>query len=299
MKMAIVLSILVLMMAGIAACTSPVMTTAPSAPSPVSTATNGLTPTPGAHAISSGVVYFEEIPDIISQPGSSVEIQLTFTNYDTAARIMNQFPPLISLESRNLPFENRIVRSFPAGEEQVQLQSGESKKYRVIWDQKNNSGQAVPYGWYSVRITVNSQKITDPKSNQGAGGEATRVLVLPSGGVRVKDIAVNQSQTANGVTLNLEKIELQIEGARLYTLSRPDNYNPKDSLAFETAAEYRVDAEDWKPAAKTEFGSFILEGGIRHIWDLDPIPQNARELSFRINRTGDRQGPWEFKLPLQ
>jgi len=37
---------------------------------------------------------------------------------------------------------------------------------------------------------------------------------------------------------------------------------------------------------------------IRKILRLDPVPSDARELTFTITKFGDWQGPWEFHIPL-
>jgi hypothetical protein len=36
-----------------------------------------------------------------------------------------------------------------------------------------------------------------------------------------------------------------------------------------------------------------------HIWNnLDPVPIDAKELTLKITKLGDWEGPWEFKVPL-
>jgi hypothetical protein len=32
---------------------------------------------------------------------------------------------------------------------------------------------------------------------------------------------------------------------------------------------------------------------------LDPVPSDARKLTFTITRLGDWEGPWEFHVPLE
>jgi hypothetical protein len=263
--------------------------------------TGTQTPGPGVHYIPTGEIYFDELPDIISPFGESVEMKITFTNYDAETRIMLNYPPRVTIESRNLSFEHRTVRSFPPDQEQLQLQPGETKEYLLVWDQKDDNGQQVPYGWYEIRTMVQSYRITDTKTTQGASGRVTRILVIPLSGVMEKTFEVNQSQTVNGVTVNLEKIELKAQKANVYTFTASSDYAPENfsTLYISTDAEYKVDNENWKPALKESFGTIGLEDGVRHIWDLDPVAQNSEELILRINRINDWEGPWEFKVPLQ
>ncbi|MDD5701611.1 MAG: hypothetical protein PHU23_06115 [Dehalococcoidales bacterium] len=295
MKKILIISLMIVSIAVITGCSS-------EGAAPVSpTMASNPDLSPGAHVVHSGTIGFDELPDIVSQSGRSVEIKLTFTNYDEAPRIMRDFPPEIKIESRNLPFNNNIVRTFTAGEEQLEFQPGESKEYVLNWDQKNGFGQQVPYGWYEIRVNIHSREITDTGSMQGSGARAARVLVLPSGGVMEKNIELKQSRIANSITVNLEKLEINAIGAALYINMLSENYRPEEELIWGTGteAQYKVDDEDWKPAHKAEFSTFILEDGVRYIWDLDPIPQDSRNLTLRITRFGGTEGPWEFDISLE
>jgi len=261
---------------------------------------------PGAYVIPTGKIYWNQLPDITSDFGESVEIKITFINFDTESRAMRNFadfnfPARITIESRSLPFDERVIRTFYVGDEQTELQPEESKEYQLAWDQKDESGQYVPYGWYDVRATVSSSRVTDTKTTQGSGGLYTRVLVLPPGGPMEKSFEIGQSRTVNGVTVTLEKMVLKEDGADAFTFTVSPDYNSEDRFSsyMSTDAEYKVDNENWKPARKDMFGTIGRMDGVRHIWDLDPVSQGAQELTLRINKIADWEGPWEFKVPLQ
>jgi hypothetical protein len=261
---------------------------------------------PGAYVIPTGKIYWNQLPDITSDFGKSVEIKITFINFDTESRVLRNFadfnfPARITIESRNLPFDDRVVRTFYVGDEQTELQPAESKEYLLTWDQRDESGQYVPYGWYDVRATVSSRRVTDTKTTQGSGGLYTRVLVLPPGGPMEKSFEIGQSQTVNGVTVTLGKMELSTQGAKVFTFVTSPDYGPenKSLLYGETDAEYKVDDKNWKPTRKDMFGTIGRMDGVRHIWDLDPVPQDAQELTLSIHKIADWEGPWEFKVPLQ
>lgn len=271
-------------------------TAAPTAPAPTSvpTPTPALGPAP-APGISLGV-GFDRVPDVVGPYGERVEINLSFTNAASEIQTISPFPPEIRIiELPNLRPPDRVVRAFPAGNDEHALQPGESASHSVNWDQKDETGEQVPPGWYSVEVTLATSR-----------GSATRVLVLPPEGVMEKTIEVNQSQTVNGITITLERVELTATGMKVYAFNTPPDYNlPQGPMLappqfmLNAFAEYSID----EGAVKQTFPSGIrfLENGIRHTWDeyLDPVPKTARELTFRIPNLGDWQGPWEFKVPLE
>jgi hypothetical protein len=130
-----------------------------------------------------------------------------------------------------------------------------------------------------------------------------------------KNIEVNQSQTVSGITITLERVELSAMGARFYAFTIPPGYSPpKQPLPpilplphppppemVAVHAEYTVDGVT-KDAGYSGIGAH--GNGIRLTWGsdvahLDPIPSDAKELTFVITRLGDREDPWEFHVPLE
>lgn len=79
--------------------------------------------------------------------------------------------------------------------------------------------------------------------------------------------------------------------------------NPQDpNLAppqfwIHAEAEYSIDGVAMKQAGPS--GINFLQNGMRHVWNLDPVPSDAKELTFRITKLGDWQGAWEFNVALQ
>ena len=63
-------------------------------------------------------------------------------------------------------------------------------------------------------------------------------------------------------------------------------------------AEYSFDGAPMKEAGSS--GIRFLDNGMKHSWDmLDPVPKDAKELTFVITKLGEWEGPWEFSIPLQ
>ena len=255
---------------------------------------------PGVHYIPTGTIFFEELPDIGVAYKESVEVQITFTNFDSAARTIESFPPEIKIESRNRTSVDDIARTFSAGDEQIELQPGESRQYTLVWNQQNDSGQQVPYGWYGIRANMSSRVTTDTTSTQGSEGQVMRVLVSPPGGAMEKSLEPGLVQASGDVLVKVEMLEMTSTGARLQTLAVPENYDSSDVSAgwIDTEAEYKIDDGDWKPAKKDMFGTLQLKEGVRYIFDLDPVPADTRQLTLRITEIGKKQGLWEFEIPL-
>ena len=121
-----------------------------------------------------------------------------------------------------------------------------------------------------------------------------------------KDLEVNQPVMAEGVTVTLDRIELNAVEVRVYTFTTPPGYSlPEEhpphefeSLMINSVAKYSVDGGIIKDVRAG--GGKADAAGITLTWDeIDPIPADARELTFTITQLGDWEGRWEFKIPLE
>ena len=114
-------------------------------------------------------------------------------------------------------------------------------------------------------------------------------------------IEVNQVQTAGGLSITLERVELRADGIVFFAFTTPPGYKPPFERTAPALAEYTVDGMTIS-AGYPEI--MALEKGIRMVWGhqqayLDPIPSDATELVFTIVSFGDWQGPWEFIIALE
>lgn len=271
----------------------PIPAPSPTAPVPEPS----LTPVPGP---SLGIV-FNRIPDVISPYGEQAKIELSFTNQSSEPRTMT-FPPKINIIALpDVKPPDIIVRSFSTETKELELAAGQSVSYSLVWDQKDDRGQQVSPGWYSVEVTLATSR-----------GSAARVLVLPPEGAMEKTIEVNQSLTVNGITFTLERVELTATGMKVYAFNTPQGYNlpqgpmlPPPMFMMHAEAEYSIDGGIMKQTFPSAIS--FLDTGVEHTWSeyLDPVPKNAKELTFRITKLSggmppgqDWEGPWEFKIPL-
>jgi len=273
----------------------------PPAPAPAPAPAPVPTPTPAP-----GPMRFIEADASIDKdsylPGEDIVIEFSFKNVTAEPFHLEPFPPVIEI-MRPRPFEP--ARSFPAGTGSKSLEPGEVASYTLTWDQRDDQGQQVDYGYYHLKL--GDVRLEDRSMSLGFG-RLVQVLILPAEGVMEKTIEVNESRTVNGITFTLEKIELTASGAKFYAFNVPPEYNlpqgprlaPPQFMSLHAHAEYRLDGGPVRDVGSS--GIRFLDEGMKHSWDhpdLSPIPKGSKELTFIITRLGDWEGPWEFKIPLE
>ena len=269
-------------------------------PVPAPTPTPTPTPAPGPRILIEADANIEKESYL---PGEDIVIELSFKNVMDEPFQLNPFPPLIEIMR---PSPSEPVRSFPAGVGSKSLEPGEVVNYTLTWDQHDDQGQQVDYGYYHLKL--GDVRLGDRSMSLGFG-RLIQVLILPSEGVMEKDIEVNESRTVNGISFTLEKIELTASRAKFYAFNVPQDYSPPRSpglaspqfMMLHAYAEYHLDEGPVIDAGWS--GIRFLDEGMKHSWDhpdLSPIPKSSRELTFIITRLGDNwEGPWEFKIPLE
>jgi hypothetical protein len=209
---------------------------------------------------------------------------------------------------RRYPYDE-AARTFPAGAGSRALAPGEAADYTLTWDQRDDRGEPVPYGQYYLEFG---------RARRGDGWitisrhRYISLLILPEAGAIERTIEVNESQTVNGITFTLERVELTATEARFYAFNVPSDYElsqnpdlpqgtnlpPPSFMSLHANAEYHLDSEQVIEAGLS--GIRFLDRGMVHTWDrLDPVPQGTRELTFIITSLADWEGPWEFRIPLE
>jgi len=193
----------------------------------------------------------------------------------------------------------------------VEIKPNDTITVDFSWDQKDKDGKQVPPGWYNIIFT--NTAFSQGDMTIGINLPA-RVLIQYPRGVIEKSLDLNQSQTVNGITVTLERIELTSSGMRVYALAALSGYPVPPGITSTTYAimqvfaGYSIDGSVVKQAGSA--GMQFLENGTRLIWSghIDPVPNDAKELVFRVSKiilsfAPDRPdekvtGPWEFRIPL-
>jgi hypothetical protein len=233
-------------------------------------------------------------------PGEMIEVKLSFTNTSLDSVIFAPYPPEIRVTPRLN--HDQVLFSVPAGTQPLEIKPNETISVNFTWDQKDTEGKQVSPGWYNVIFRDITVRQGDSRYGFNPGA---RILIQYPQGAMERSLDMDQSQTVNGIMVTLQRIEITSAGVKVYAFNVPPGYKfpsgqplPAPSMMFHAEAEYSVDGEVFKPAGSS--GIRPLENGMLHIWDnLDPIPVDAKELTFRITKLGDWEGPWEFKISLE
>jgi len=234
------------------------------------------------------------------QAGEDVMIDLSFENLTDEGFLLELFPPQIEI-MRRYPYDE-MARTFPAGDGSRSLEPGETVSCTLIWDQRDDQGQPVPYGYYYLefgRARRGDDWITIGRHRY------ISLLILPQEGVIERTIEVNESKTVNDIIITLERVELTATEAKFYAFNAPSDYDlpqgpdlpPSPLMSLHAEAEYSLDSG---PSIEAGLSAIrFLNDGMRHTWDmLDPVPKGTRELTFTITKLGDWEGPWEFRYLL-
>jgi hypothetical protein len=234
-------------------------------------------------------------------PGEPVSVELSLVNISSEPVIMSPYPPEIEI-TLSRPVE--VVQTFAAGSGEVELEPGEKVAYTLAWNQRNSKGQLVAPGYYNLNIIISNFRING--ISFGCAGTPTKVLIQYPQGAMEKSLDLNQSQTVNGITITLQRVEMTTTGMTLYAFNVPPDYSlpqgpmlPSPQLmSLHATAEYSVDGGMEKQAGLS--GIRFLDDGMLHTWDnLDPVPSDAKQLTFTITKLGEWEGPWEFTLFLE
>ena len=234
-------------------------------------------------------------------PGEPAQMAFTLRNTTGKQLSMIAFPPRVQIVG---PKPHQAYRSIDAGTESRTVMPEEAATFSINWDQKDEAGRQVPFGWYSVEVTVT---LPDDESSATGAGSFTltpaRLLVQYPEGILTRTIEVGQSATSGNITVMLESLEMSFDGIVLNTFSRPPDYvwetGPIPPHRYAVAeAEYSFDGGPFI-AAGTHSGRFPEDGIYQTFAGFNPLPANARELTFRITRFADTPGIWEFHVKLQ
>jgi hypothetical protein len=228
-------------------------------------------------------------------PGQPVKIQLLFSDIGPETITINGFPPEIEIISR----EWKTVCSSGAGSGSFQLKPGETKTFILTWNQQDEDGNQVRPGLYRpegeniIYVRDESQRTT--KVNFGS----TWFIIRYPQGAMEKTIEPDLTQTVDGVTIRLEKVEMSSEGMTVRCFAvLPYNTSSSDPSAW---AEYSFDGVT-RDAGHSGYGA--QGDGYRLVWGpesalLDPVPGDAGELTFAITEFRGLKGPWVFRIPLE
>lgn len=264
------------------------ITTAPAITIPPPTTAPPTTTTPPIRSLE-----VTAVTDKLSYlPGEQVEIKLSLINITQEPLTLNNFPPYTEIS--RLGF---LVRKYDRGDQQVNLAPGESTTYTMIWDQLDNEGKAANPAVYQIATEYIDITKDSLLPMQESYHKVATVTIEFTQGAMEKIIEVNQSQTVDGVTLTLKRVELSATEIKVYFSMSP-NYVQGISVM---RSKYRIDEGEPLPVS---WGYRMLEKGVEFVWgDLYPAPNDAQMLFFSITEmfiaNVGNYGPFNFQIQLQ
>lgn len=197
----------VILLVSLSGCSQPERTSTPTPlPHPTPTPVPGI-PTPR-------VLPFSVTTDKSQYlPGEIIRIKLTLEN-DRDERVnVFPFPPEVKIVKR---ITGETIRIFPSGSKEVELKPGESISHTLRWDHRDERGKEVMPGSYDIMI--GDIKVRN-KESYGFGGFGKELLISYPQGALSKTIELNESKTANGATVVLQKIEFTPSEVKFYLLT--------------------------------------------------------------------------------
>ena len=203
---------------------------------------------------------------------------------------------------------NEVVYSSPSGGMNYDLTPASPTFLgKDPWDQKDNNGNQVVPGRY--KIIYDFTIIEQSTSRTYTANMTTRFIIADPESAMTKDLSVNQTVTNNGLTVTLQRLELNaVSGtATIFFIpsgySLPEEHGPGQfeklgDYVHGSTAEYSVDGDKIKELTNTN--SMFDKSGVTLYWhNIDPVPLNAKELMLTIKKLGGQEGRWEFSVPLK
>lgn len=255
------------------------------------------------------LIFSRAVPDeAYYLPGETVEVKLLFKNV-SSNKVTLKYLPEIHVAKHHVGKHlstGQALYSWTGRELLAELKPDETTTIDFTWDQKDTNGEQVPPGWYYV--TWKDPNVTG--ETVWETGNVAMVLIRPSQGAMEKTIEVNESRTVKDITITLERIVLTAEEMVIYVRGTPAYIPPPSKHSqMEGFAEYSIDGGEVIPLGG---GSLWKENRSEFHWGgtrpgmLDPVPNGAKELVFRIKNVSMThtpseivEGPWEFKIPLE
>jgi flagellar hook assembly protein FlgD len=232
-------------------------------------------------------------------PGEQVTYGSSITNLSSGTMTIDPFPPARQIKSLD---QDKVVISEPAGTRTWEIMPAPFYHNTGSWDQRDSNGDQVPPGLYEIAFEYILIEQNTSKSYP-LNLEYEFQIVSPESALN-KSLEINQSITAEELTITLERLELNAAGGKAFIFFIPPGYtmsedHPPRELSeslFNSIAEYSLDGGVGRTALNSE--SEFNQSGARLIWNLDPVPVGSQELVFTVDHLGNWNGPWIFKVKL-
>jgi hypothetical protein len=299
--------------AGITAPAAPAAPITAAAPAATSTTGAAAGPAPASSApASSAAPSF--IPGQILRADAStnktqyaasetVNIALSWQNVTSQSLTIAEFPPILSImQSSN----RQPAYTFAAGQNSITLAPGQTASYTLTWNQTDAQGRRVPPGSYYLELEEMYYQGRQVPLNLSRPVSFSILPPESSSAGNEKITAVNQSQTASGITITLQNIKISNSGFTISAfITPPADYvllpgTPavSSSRDYRAAAAYSIDSNLTRGAGVPVIEYF--SSGMNQTWYVPgPLPPGTHDMTFVINSLGKWSGPWLFQFKIE
>ena len=237
----------------------------------------------------------------VSEYGREVNFDMVLRNTGSEAIAVTSFPPRITIVGGGAL---QPVRILPEGNETVEIAAFESIEYDLTWHQHDDGGNQVSPGWYTMYVGPMAVTRGEESMRIGVPVEMQVLVQYPQGAME-KSLEIHKSLTVSEVTVTLERLEMSALEAVVYAIVSPGYGAPEEGgpglpipgVPVQVIAWYSMDGGPAKEARNPGERFLEDEDSTRLSWKhLDPVPSDARTLTFTITQIGEWEGPWEFRI---
>jgi hypothetical protein len=280
---------------------APSMSAAPASSAPATTAA----PASSAPSVIASQILRADASTSKAQyaANETVNISMSWQNVTPQTITIAEFPPILSImQSSN----NRPAYTFAAGKNPVTLAPGQTATATLTWNQTDAQGRAAAPGSYYLELEELYYQGRQVPMNLS---RLVTFNILPvdsssTGAQRV--ITVNQSQTANGITVTLQNIRVTDSG---FTVSA--FITPPSDYVLQAGTPAVSPTQDYWAAAGYSFDANLTRGagvpsvqyfssGMNQSWFIPgQIPPGTSQLTFIVNSVGKWSGHWQFQVSVK
>ncbi len=161
---------------------------------------------------------------------------MTWQNVTNMNLTVEQFPPVLSLMQKS---SGQPVYTFPAGRDPRVLAPGETASVSLEWTQTDHQGRHVAPGGYYLELEEMYYQGNAVPMNLTRPVDFN-ILPASTGGGRVLNF--EQTQTVNGISLTLQRIEIDEAGfmVSIFSSSPPDYVLQPGTPALRPTLSYRA-----------------------------------------------------------
>lgn len=191
--------------------------------------------------------------------------------------------------------EQRRVAVAPFGNEHRTLSPIEAVSFTVTWDQRDAEGKQAGPGRYTAQAHVANV----PPTYMGLPGPQAEFALMPQGGALQMTLTPQQTVTDAQTVVTLRSIEFTPGSTTVtaFVAWTAPSLRKTQGMPERASARFTVDDGPAITAENRGYGDED-ETGRRLIWELPPVPAEARKVTFVVTQIVRVEGRWAFSGDL-